>query len=109
MTRLLQGEVLASGVQPTATLSGQAEDVEVARLNGPGGILYLVINHAEESRRFRLRLRDDITGCRLVDLQTEDERDLGEDLQLAGKEVLALRLEAVESGAPSTLAMAGAA
>ncbi|GAT32542.1 beta-galactosidase [Terrimicrobium sacchariphilum] len=108
MTRLLQGEVLASGAQPTATLTGQAEDVEVARLSGPGGILYLVINHAEESRRFRLHLRDEIAGCRLVDLQTEDERDLTEDLQLAGKEVLALRLEAAETRKPAPHAMAGA-
>lgn len=105
MTRLLQREVLASGVIPTASLDNNIENIEVARLKGPGGILYLVINHNEDCCRFRLRLRDKEAKFRLTDIRTECECNLTDELVLEGKEVLAIRLEAMDTDSASAFVM----
>ncbi len=58
VTALLQKEVLASGVQPVATTTGHAADVEISRLAGETGTLYIFINHSRGERRFHVALRD---------------------------------------------------
>lgn len=89
MTALLQREILASGVQPAARLSGKCDHVEVARLSGEGGLVYLLINHNETERRFCAELRE--AGAHWVDLQSGCAVDLSRELTLQGKEVLAIR------------------
>jgi hypothetical protein len=85
---LLREAVLASGAQPTATVSGDSEGIEVARLSGEGGLLYIVLNHDDCEHRIRLQLREGEGPW--LELQSERTFDLSEELALEGKQVLAL-------------------
>ncbi len=58
MTALLRKEVLDSSASPTARVRGEAADVEVCRLSGPGGLVYLVINHNARPVSVELELSD---------------------------------------------------
>jgi len=88
MATLLREAVLASGVQPTATVTGDKEGVEVARLSGEGGLLYIVLNHDDREHRLRLQLRDGEGPW--FELQSEKTFDLSQELTLEGKQVLVL-------------------
>jgi hypothetical protein len=90
MTRMLRAQILASGVKPTAEVTGEADNIEVARLSGPGGTLNLIINHNESRRRLRVRLKDDEGGAGWQNLKTGNPVDLSEELIMEGKEVLAV-------------------
>jgi hypothetical protein len=88
MTALLRAEISASGVQPTARLSGQTDAIEISRLSGEGGLLYVIINHNDTERRFRVELQD--RAERWTDLTTDQPVDFATDLALAGRGVLAV-------------------
>ncbi len=93
MTALLQREILASGVQPTARVSGDSQNVEVCRLTGPGGLLYFIINHNAHDVSIDVELAD---SGPWVDFETGEGRDLRGTFTLRSESVLAL-LKAPES------------
>lgn len=93
MTRLLQKEIKASGALPTARLTGECDSIEVSRLSGDGGRLYLVTNHNETPRRFRIELRE--VNATWINLQTKKHFDLSTEITLQGKEVLAIKQDLV--------------
>lgn len=88
MTAFLREAVLASGAEPVATLTGDSENVEVSRLSGEGGLLYLIQNHEDTERRLRVTLRDGDGPWH--ELQSGQALDLSQELTLAGNQVLAL-------------------
>lgn len=89
VTSLLRKEVLASGARPVAETTGNAEDVEISRLSGETGILYILINHSRGERRFRVSLRDKGEDWR--EWSTGKEISLDSELVLPGQGVLAIR------------------
>lgn len=89
MTALLQREVLASGVKPTAKVTGDGASVEISRLSGPGGLMYLVINHTDKPKTLRLELRDGNQGW--LDLRTDQPVDLSKEIVLDAEAVLPLK------------------
>ncbi len=89
VTALLQKEVLASGVKPVAKTTGDAADVEISRLSGEPGILYLFINHSREARRFHVELRDG--GVTWNEWSTGRILSLDDDVVLAAQGVLAIK------------------
>lgn len=95
MTRLLQNEITASGVQPTARLSGECDNIEVSRLSGDGGLLYVITNHNETSRHFQMELPE--LDTRWINMQTGQYADFSGRIRLQGKEVLAIKRDAVMS------------
>ena len=89
VTALLQKEVLASGVKPVAKTAGHAADVEISRLSGETGTLYLFINHSREERRFHVELRDAQTTW--SELSTDEAVNLADELVLPPQGVLAIK------------------
>ena len=92
MTRLLQSVIIDSGAQPTAWISGDSQDIEVARLSGSGGVLQTIINHSDAVRSVRLTFRE--AGGSWRNLQTGKIANLSEDITLDAKQVVALKWEA---------------
>lgn len=88
MSALLQREVLASGAQPTAIVSGDSDCIEVSHLSGEGGVLYIVTNHSESPRTIRLQLRDERADW--IEIQSGKPFTLDGEITLQGKEVIAL-------------------
>jgi beta-galactosidase len=90
VTSLLQKEVLASGVEPTAKITeGDADKVEVNRLSGDNdGLVYIIINHHEEKRKFKVELRDNEEW---LNLESNEPVDMSKEIELEFKEVLALK------------------
>ena len=93
VTALLQKEVLASGVKPVAKTAGHAADVEISRLSGETGTLYLFINHSREERRFHVELRDAQTTW--SELSTDEAVNLADELVLPPQGVLAIKRIAI--------------
>lgn len=87
MTALLQAEIRASGVRPTAVINGDAANVEVARLSGPGGILYLIINHNHHAVSCDIRLAD--TGP-WADLETGMTREMNGSAEIPPESAVAV-------------------
>lgn len=88
MTALLQGEIRASGVVPTALIKGDVAHVEVSRLTGPGGLLVLITNHNPQEVSFEIKLPD--TGP-WIDLETGKRREVGGAVRMQPESVIALR------------------
>lgn len=111
MSRMLREHVMASGAEPTAEVSGQADNIEVARLCGPGGTLGLIINHNESSRTLRIKLRNETGSAGWRNLKTGSAVDFSEEVVLEGKEVLVIRREptALEKAFPRLPAEAAVA
>jgi beta-galactosidase GanA len=87
MTALLQEEILASKVRPTASVAGDTANLEVARLSGPGGLLYIVINHNPQEVSANITLADN--AC-WENLETGESVDLSAPISLAAETALAL-------------------
>ena len=81
--------MLASGVNPVAKTAGHAADVEISRLSGETGTLYLFINHSREERRFHVELRDAQTTW--SELSTDEAVNLADELVLPPQGVLAIK------------------
>jgi len=91
ITTLLQKEILASGVAPTAEITGDGSNVEVCRLSGKDGLVYLIINHNKTVREFNIKLRDR-ENCWL-DLSSDEPVDLSQKITFDGHQVLALKTQ----------------
>ncbi len=89
VTALLRKEVLASGVVPVARVTGNGADVEISRLSGDVGILYIFINHSREERRFSVTLRD--LQPIWDDFATHETVNFGNEIVLPPQGVLAIK------------------
>lgn len=87
MTALLRKEIESSGAQATARIEGDVENVEVARLAGEGGIVYILLNHNPYPVTTLFELMDDGVWC---DLESGAEVDLTKPVALSGETALAL-------------------
>jgi beta-galactosidase len=92
-TSLMRKEIMASGIKPVAQVTGNAENVEISRLAGDEGVLYIFINHSREERRFCAKLRD--KDARWLKMGSKRIVDMDSEIVLAGQEVLALTAEKI--------------
>ena len=88
ISSILKKEVLDSGVQPVATVEGNAANVEISRLAGDEGILYIFINHVREERRFRVHLRDE--NLAWSEMGSGKTVDMNSEIVLEGQGVLSV-------------------
>jgi beta-galactosidase len=87
MTDLLHREMIASGAKPTAQITGERENVEVCRLTGSAGLLYLVINHNEREVKVEVELAD---SGPWTDLETGETREMSGSMKLEPESVIAV-------------------
>lgn len=88
LSSMLRKEVLESGVQSVAAVTGNAENVEISRLRCEAGILYFLINHSTQERRFRIALRDQ--GLTWREMTSDSIIEMGKEIIMRGQEVLAV-------------------
>jgi beta-galactosidase len=91
ITALLQKEVLASGVEPVAVITGGcADNVEISYLTGEEGEIYFFINHNHEARNFTVELRHNGPW---LELGSKQRIDMNREITLSGQDVLAVYIE----------------
>ena len=87
ITALLRKEIRASAVTPSARLSGDTNNVEVATLSGPGGTVVFLLNHNTTAINTVVQLRDDGSWKHM---ETDKIFDLTQPLTIEAETVLPL-------------------
>lgn len=88
LTSILVREVLASGARPAARVEGDASGVEISRLDGNGGSMYIFNNHGSGERRFRVFPRG--AARRWTEMESGCPFDTGGEIALAGGRAFAI-------------------